>query len=62
MSKLISSTFWLIFSLLMLIVQVFFSLLREHVDLENLRGEHARLLEETKKEKVSFYPSALNVQ
>lgn len=25
---------------------------REHVDLENLRGEHARLLEETKKEKL----------
>lgn len=30
----------------------FFSLFREHVELENLQGEHARLLEETKKEKV----------
>ena len=25
---------------------------REHVELENLRGEHSRMLEETKKEKV----------
>lgn len=28
---------------------------REHVDLENLRGEHVRLLEEAKKEKVPFF-------
>lgn len=31
------------------------SLLREHVELENLQGEHARLLEEAKKEKVFYY-------
>ena len=28
------------------------SLCREHVELENLHGEHSRLLEEAKKEKV----------
>lgn len=27
---------------------------REHIELENLRGEHTRVLEETKKEKVTF--------
>lgn len=41
----------------MLMLQVFFppSLLREHVELENLRGEHTRLLDEAKKEKVFYY-------
>lgn len=33
-------------------VSVPLSQCREHVDLENLRGEHTRLLEEAKKEKV----------
>lgn len=47
-----------------------FSQCREHVELENLRGEHSRMLEEAKKEKVhklsstvvsSFYKQLLNV-
>lgn len=33
-----------------------FCVCRERVELENLKGEHARLLEEAKKEKVLFVP------
>lgn len=33
------------------------SLCREHVELENLRGEHIRMLDEAKKEKVPLLPT-----
>lgn len=38
-------------SLMLLIIETS-SLCREHVELENLRGEHIRMLEDAKKEKV----------